>query len=223
MIRAVAFDFDGVLVESVEVKTRAFARLFAGEGPEAVSRIVDYHRRHGGVPRFDKFRAIYRDILRRPLPDAQFERLCRDFAGYVVDEVVAAPWVAGAEAFVSGHRKHYRLFVVSGTPEEELREIIRRRRASDWFDDVRGSPAAKAVLLKALLADHSLQPEELAVIGDASTDWTAARQVGSPFIWRRAYDDASALEGFRGPSIADLTDLARHLAACGAAASPAVR
>lgn len=41
VIRAIAFDFDGVLVESVEVKTRAFAELFSGEPPEAVRQWLD--------------------------------------------------------------------------------------------------------------------------------------------------------------------------------------
>ena len=35
VIRAVVFDFDGVLTESVDIKTRAYARLFKEEGEEA--------------------------------------------------------------------------------------------------------------------------------------------------------------------------------------------
>ena len=96
MIRAIVFDFDGVLVESVEVKTRAFARLFAGETPEAVERIVTYHRQHGGISRFEKFETIYRDLLKRPLSEEIFHALCEQFSRLVVEEVVAAPWVEGA-------------------------------------------------------------------------------------------------------------------------------
>ncbi len=43
MIRAIAFDFDGVLVESVDVKTRAYAYLFKEYGQDVVSKVVDYH------------------------------------------------------------------------------------------------------------------------------------------------------------------------------------
>ena len=89
MIRAIAFDFDGVLVESVEVKTRAFARLFNTEGPDAVRKILDYHLENGGVSRFEKFKTIYRSILKRPLSEEQFRSLCERFSELVVDEVVA--------------------------------------------------------------------------------------------------------------------------------------
>ncbi|MBI4342267.1 MAG: HAD family hydrolase [Candidatus Omnitrophica bacterium] len=226
MVRAVAFDFDGVLVESVDVKTRAFARLFEPEGPEAVARIVDYHLRHGGVPRFDKFRTIYRDILRRPLPDAEFDRLCRTFAGYVVEAVVAAPWVAGAQEFLARQQGRYRFFIISGTPEGELRMIVERRGMARWFEEVLGSPATKEQLLEGLLARHRLQPGDVACVGDSSTDWAAAQRLRLPFVWRRSGEETPIPDDFRGPCITDLTELDGWLAAletCGTSAAFGVR
>ena len=75
MIKAIIFDFDGVIVESVDIKTKAFARLFEHEGKVVVEKVVDYHLRNGGVSRFDKFRYFFNEILRRPLSDQQFEEM----------------------------------------------------------------------------------------------------------------------------------------------------
>lgn len=210
MIRAIAFDFDGVLVESVEVKTRAFARLFAGEGAETVQRIVTCHIKNGGVSRFEKFKTIYRDILNRPLTDQKFQSLCREFAEYVVEDVVAAPWVEGAEQFLSAHCERYPLFVISGTPEEELREIVRRRGMQRFFREVLGAPRTKDVLLQEALRRHQLASYDLVFVGDAETDWIAARKTGVPFIWRQAPSDTPRLPGFAGPYIPSLA----HLDAC---------
>ena len=63
IIRAVVFDFDGVLAESVDVKTRAYALLFQDEGGDVVRQVVDFHLKNGGVSRFEKFRCYYSDIL----------------------------------------------------------------------------------------------------------------------------------------------------------------
>ena len=63
MVKAIIFDFDGVLVESVDIKTRAFARLFESEENDAVKEIVNYHLGHAGVSRFEKFKYIYNNIL----------------------------------------------------------------------------------------------------------------------------------------------------------------
>ena len=91
MIRAIVFDFDGVLVESVDVKTHAYARLFKEYGKDIVSKVVDYHVKNGGVSRFVKFRTIYSKILKKPLSEDIFKSLCDQFSNIVVDEVVAAP------------------------------------------------------------------------------------------------------------------------------------
>ena len=43
MIRAIVFDFDGVLVESVDTKTKAYAGFFEDEGEEVVRKVVEVH------------------------------------------------------------------------------------------------------------------------------------------------------------------------------------
>ena len=55
-IHAIVFDFDGVLAESVDIKTRAFALLFRDEGEEVVRKVIDFHLKNGGVSRFEKIK-----------------------------------------------------------------------------------------------------------------------------------------------------------------------
>jgi len=69
MIKAIIFDFDGVLVESVDIKTKAFAGLFEHEGDSIVRRVVAYHIKNAGVSRFEKFRHIYKEMLDRELTE----------------------------------------------------------------------------------------------------------------------------------------------------------
>jgi phosphoglycolate phosphatase-like HAD superfamily hydrolase len=213
VIRAIAFDFDGVLVESVEVKTKAFALLFAGEDSETVQQILFYHLKNGGASRFEKFQTIYRDILNRSLTGQKFQSLCQQFAECVVEEVVAAPWVGGAEQFLSAHCQRYPLFVISGTPEEELSEIVRRRGMKKFFCEVLGAPRSKEILLNEIMTRHRLAPSELVFVGDSETDWTAARGVGIPFVLRQASHDIPLLPGFSGPCIQSLTELDACLSA----------
>jgi beta-phosphoglucomutase-like phosphatase (HAD superfamily) len=78
--QAFFFDFDGVLADSVEVKTKAFARLFAPFGPEVSAKVVDHHRRHSGVTRVEKFRHYYQEFLHQALSEAELAELCLWFA-----------------------------------------------------------------------------------------------------------------------------------------------
>ena len=133
MIKAIIFDFDGVIVESVDIKTKAFARLFEHEGGVVVEKVVDYHLKNGGVSRFDKFRYYYKEILKRPLSDQQFEELCSGFSELVMEEVVKAPYVKGSKEILDNYSRIYQCFVATGTPQEEIDEIIIQRGMVPFF------------------------------------------------------------------------------------------
>ena len=211
MIRAIAFDFDGVLVESADVKTCAYIRLFEEYGRGTVSKIVDYHMKNGGVSRFVKFRTIYDEILKQPLSEDKFKSLSEQFSSIVVDEVVAAPWVEGVQEFLEKNKNRYLYFVVSGTPQKELESIIQRRRMSQYFCEVLGSPKDKVALFREVLPRLNLIPKETVFVGDAETDWNAAKTVGLHFLWRHVPTDATLLKGYTGPKMTTLSFLEENL------------
>ena len=169
------FDFDGVLADSVEVKTRAFARMFESYGREIETRVVAYHRRHGGMTRVDKFRYFYRELLGRPLDDEKLDGLCRTFADLVVQEVVAAPEISGAAIFLENCQGKLPCFVISAAPEDELRAIIGQRGWTGFFTEICGAPQTKTEHLSRLLGQHGYRPERCLFWGDAESDLRAAR------------------------------------------------
>ena len=81
----IIFDFDGVILESVSVKTEAFRKLFSF-APEHIDEIIQYHKDNGGMSRYDKFRYIYKSILREDLTQQKFEELSEKFADIVFNE-----------------------------------------------------------------------------------------------------------------------------------------
>ncbi len=56
--QVVFFDFDGVILDSVDVKTKAFAKMFRHYGPEVEQVVVDYHLANGGVSQVQKIRIL---------------------------------------------------------------------------------------------------------------------------------------------------------------------
>lgn len=210
MIKAVIFDFDGVLVESVDIKTEAFRKLFTREGTRVAEQVVAYHLRNTGVSRFDKFRYIYKEILKRPLSDEEFHRLCDGFARLVADAVVKTEYVKGAREFLELFSASYACFVSSATPEDEIKEIIRLRRMDEFFQGIYGAPRKKTEIVKEILLSYELEPAQAVYVGDALSDYNAARENGVHFVARIKGNEA-LFQGIDCPRIADLTQLSAQL------------
>ena len=184
MIKAIIFDFDGVIVESVDIKTKAFTELFKKESKAISDKIVQYHLNNTGVSRFDKFKYIYKEMLHRPLSDDEFKGLCDRFAELVASAVVRAPYVRGAEEFLKNNVATYDFFITTGTPQEEVEEIVRRRKISYLFKKIYGAPTGKAEAVVDILKEENIGPGEALYIGDAMSDYNAAMKNLIHFVAR---------------------------------------
>jgi len=180
--QAFFFDFDGVLADSVEVKTRAFAKLFECYGPVVEAKVVEHNRNNGGMTRVDKFHHYYQEILGKPLDKAELQRLCNDFSRLVVDEVVSAAEIPGAEKFLKKWHKSIRCFVVSATPDEEIKKIVKRRGIDIYFEKILGSSCYKTEHVNYQLDKYSFNPDQCIFFGDAESDYRAATESGVDFI-----------------------------------------
>ena len=193
MLKAVIFDFDGVIAESVDVKTEAFKELF-NYRPDIVGDVEKFHLENGGMSRYDKFRYIYKELLKEPLSDERFNELCERFHVMVVDKVVESSFVPGAQEVLDLCQEKYTMYIVSGTPQEEMDEVVRRRKLGRYFYAVFGSPTSKTDLINDILKDKGYKPEEVLFIGDSRNDLKAAEDTGVPFIARVVGEDRSWVE-----------------------------
>lgn len=180
----IVLDFDGVIAESVDVKTAAFARIYAPYGPEVVAKVTEHHQLHGGVSRQRKFEIYHRDFLGKSISPTEIEHLSAEFSRLVEDEVVRSEYVIGAREFLDRHWQDIPLFVASGTPGEELVRIVRRRGIESRFRGVFGSPATKSEILRRIASSLGLAPSQLLMVGDSMTDFDGARQAGTAFVGR---------------------------------------
>jgi phosphoglycolate phosphatase-like HAD superfamily hydrolase len=168
-LATIVFDFDGTILESAGIKTSAFRDIFA-RYPEHVDAIVAYHRQNAGMGRIEKLRIIYRDILKAPLSPTDEARLGQEFADYVFERVLACPLVPGALECLTWCAERYQLFVASGVPESELRDIVERRDLAKLFASVYGSPRNKVQILGDIQREHGWERRQMLMVGDALTD-----------------------------------------------------
>lgn len=211
MIKNILFDFDGVLVESVQVKTKAFEQLYLPYGKEIADRVVEHHEANGGVSRFEKFRLYSGEWLGEATDDTQIESLARKFSDLVLEAVVAADWVPGADVFLKQYASNYQSWIITGTPTEEIQIILNRRAISQHFIEAFGSPTKKPDWVAHIIQEYGILPNETVFIGDALSDYEAATAHQLNFILRETPENKQLFQDYSGPRIPNLLNLASEL------------
>ena len=205
---ALLLDFDGVIVESTDIKTRAFAEMF-GEYPEHLGAIINYHRQHVGVSRYKKFAWIYQELLRQPITEALLKSLGARFSETVFEKIIRAPFVPGAlETLASCASTGVPVFIISGTPHEELLRILELRGLQELVTQAWGTPTEKTDAIRFIQSHYGIETTEMLFVGDGMVDYTAATSEGVAFLARDSGGEDVDWSSLGVVSVPDLTCLA---------------
>jgi phosphoglycolate phosphatase len=181
--RAVAFDFDGTLVDSNAIKRGAFdevAEAYPG-GAKAVGEII---AQNPNSTRHEIFAALARHVFP---DDGATERLAREMVGRYTEltrsRISVCPEIPGATQIVAElTAQGYRLAVNSSTPAEALLEILDRKGWRSRFALILGSPATKEENLRCIAAGLRVSHKDMVMVGDREADRRAALAAGCPFV-----------------------------------------
>ena len=181
--QALFFDFDGVILDSVHVKTEAFAKMFRKYGPEIEGECIVYHLANGGVSRYEKFRYYYENLLNKDITDKELNQLGEVFTKLVLKGVLESPFIDGVMDTLEQLRsQNIPAYIVSGTPDDELNYIVKKKNLSSFFNEIHGSPRQKSEIINHILKENNYKSDNCLFIGDAMSDHKAAHETGVCFL-----------------------------------------
>ena len=196
--KIVFWDFDGVIKESVEVKTNAFRELFRSFGEEVMEKVTNHHINNGGMSRFNKI-PIYLQFAGILPTEKMINEFCNQFAVLVENAVVNADWVAGVQQVLLNSKKENQHFVlVTATPQDEIERILTRLNITNLFSKIFGAPMTKSDAINVCLKFYSVKADESIMIGDSLADFEAAQKTGADFLLRRTPENLISMEHFSG-------------------------
>ena len=180
----VFLDFDGVIKESVEVKSDAFESLFMPFGEDVACRIRRHHERNSGISRYEKL-PIYLEWAGQEYTEKQVAEWGGRFSVMVKQRVIDSAWVPGILEFLKNQAENVRFFVITATPQAEIDEILVRLGISHYISAVIGAPTPKEEAIQSLLWQFSIHNAQAVMVGDAGSDHLAAKANQIDFILRR--------------------------------------
>jgi phosphoglycolate phosphatase-like HAD superfamily hydrolase len=179
--KAIIFDFDGVIVDSIKVKGDAFCELYSEYSNEIRNEIKRYHNNNGGISRVDKIRYFETTLLKNKLSEKKVIEKCSQFSEIVSTKVAEAAGIPGALDFIKKYSGKIPCFLNSATPDIELKIILEKKGIHDYFSGVYGSSRSKEENLVAILDVLGITEREVIFFGDALTDYLAAKKVNVDF------------------------------------------
>jgi len=201
--RIIFWDFDGVIKDSVGVKTLAFEKLFLPYGTKIAQKVKRHHEANGGVSRFDKI-PLYLSWAGEVITDELVSNFCNLFSEAVFQSVVESSWVPGVYEYLSNNYPEKYFVLVTATPQLEIEKILSTLEINQFFRQVFGAPTKKKDAIRLVLEERKVSPQYTLMIGDAETDLLAAKANQVPFILRRTDLNRSLQEEFVGTSFSVL-------------------
>ena len=101
-----------------------------------------------------------------------------------LEKILKSPFVPGAYEFLEKYYSRYNFYIISGTPEEELRFIVKERGLEKFFEGIYGSPRFKAEIINDIILNRRLDRRKIVLIGDAESDRLAAGKTNIIYIER---------------------------------------
>jgi phosphoglycolate phosphatase-like HAD superfamily hydrolase len=173
--KVILWDFDGVLMDSMPVRDRGFEIVLSSYPFHEVEQLLVFHRQNGGLSRYVKFRYFFEVIRKETITESEVLTLSEQFSQVMKKELLNRELlIYDSIAFVKEKYKEYKMHVVSGSDQNELRYLCQMLQLDQYFVSINGSPTPKKQLVANLLKEFAYQFETVAFIGDSINDLEAA-------------------------------------------------
>ena len=182
LIKAIIFDFDGVILNSTEIKTNAFINIFEKKYKKFLPKIIEHHKNNLGISRYNKLKIYLQEFIGIEFTNKDINLFANKFSLYCLKKILRCNFIPGVKKFLEDNSDEYLYFISSGTPTKELNYICKKRKIKHYFQNIYGSPHTKTTHIKKISRKFKLKPKEIIFIGDSLSDYKIAKKNNLNFI-----------------------------------------
>jgi phosphoglycolate phosphatase-like HAD superfamily hydrolase len=178
----IIFDCDGVILNSNNIKTKAFYETVLPYGKKFAETLVQYHIQNGGISRYQKFEFFLKEIVKLEVTEENLNKLLDSFSEITKLALLRCQIADGIFELREQLKSDW--IVVSGGDQDELNEVFSSRNISPLFvkSCIFGSPESKDVILDREIRLSTIKNPAL-YIGDSQYDHEVSRNFSLDFIF----------------------------------------
>ena len=179
----IIWDFDGVIIDSDEIRTNSFKETFKEFGKRNVDKLIEYHKLNGGLSRYDKVDFFFKKIINQNISNSEFISRVNLYSKFCLEGLCDKSLLINDSLdFIKVNYKNYFFHIASASDEMELRNICKELDISHFFRTINGSPTTKVNNVKDILKKNNYSRHKCCLIGDSNNDMDAANINGITFI-----------------------------------------
>ena len=125
--KAIFFDFDGVILDSLDVREWGFRYIFSDQDPKLVQKLIDFHKANGGISRFYKIRYFHEVLLGSKISKEEVNSFAELFSKNMIPKLNnPSRLIMDTIGFIKENFRNYNMYIVSGSEQEELRWLCEK-------------------------------------------------------------------------------------------------
>lgn len=176
MIKVIFWDFDGVILDSNEVRDKGFETVLSEFPKEEVEQLLSFHRKNGGLSRYVKFRYFFENIRGEEISEKEVSNWAAKFSEIMLKSLKdKSLLIPVPNNFIRSNYRKFIMHIVSGSDQAELRELCRSLEIDHFFKSIHGSPTPKNDLVKMIIEEYSYDSNDAVLIGDSINDYEASK------------------------------------------------
>lgn len=164
---AIIFDFDGVIVDSVQIKSDAMKKLFP---------MISVDLEEGGRTRNEKIAYYYQKANGKPIDENTHKELLDEYQNLTKQELLEA--TRSEDIITLIKNSDFSFYIVSGTPTNILKELLDELGLSSYFKGIFGAEHQDKWEILQRINDRA----RAIYVGDTKNDRLEAKKADMPFF-----------------------------------------
>ena len=181
--KIMVFDFDGVIIDSAEVKIDEYRNLFSQftKNETTLNEIINIYKNSAGIPRETTLKKVFKVVLDKTISNQEVEDLSLDFSKRIFQRLETIEPLKGVLEYLTIHREVNK-YIISGAPNSDVSYLTKKLKLSKYFKSIKGGPLNKKNEMINIRKLTNVKAQEIVYFGDQKNDCIAAKSAGVGFI-----------------------------------------